>query len=370
MKPSELIADRFTIEYLAGAGGMGVVYHAIDRHTGAPVAIKILAHAEPVYVERFTREALLLAALDHPQIARYVAHGKTASGQRYIAMEWLEGESLAERLRREPLTIDQSLMVIEGVAEALAPLHARGLVHRDLKPTNLFLSPPDRLRAPKILDFGIARAPGEAALTRTGALVGTPGYGAPEQAQSGQHIDVRADVFALGCVLFECLTGVAAFVADNVLALLAKILLEEAPRVRERRDDVPPALDDLVARMLAKEPERRPRDARALLEELREIRDRRGAAPQSGVRPASITTGEQRLLSVVLASLRASLPSSDPAAADAPTDQQISPALRALADEHGASLIALLDGSIVMTFKGSAAATDQVVRAARAARTT
>src|SRR5207302_1047317 len=174
--------------------------------------------------------------------------------------EWLEGEDLKQRLARTGLTAAESVALATRVAEALGAAHARGIVHRDVKPSNLYLPDGDLARV-KVLDFGIARIlDGGQAQTRTGMLLGTPGYMAPEQARGGKELDARADVFALGCVLFECLTGRAAFVGEHVMALLAKILLEEAPRVSEVRADLPEPLDRLVQRMMAKQAPERPRD--------------------------------------------------------------------------------------------------------------
>src|SRR5580765_5761273 len=183
---------------------MSIVYRARDKHTGALVALKVLQGAEPLG-SRFARESRMLAELSHPGIVRYVAHGTTAAGQKYLAMEWLDGEDLAERLVHGGLTARESITLCRRVAEALGFAHARGVVHRDVKPSNLFL-PDGQIEQVKVLDFGIARLrhdTGEG--TRTGVRVGTPSYMAPEQARGLAKIDGRTDVFALGCVLYECL---------------------------------------------------------------------------------------------------------------------------------------------------------------------
>src|SRR5262249_34339989 len=155
----------------------------------------------------------------------------------------------------------QAIQVVRSAAEALAEAHARGIVHRDIKPSNLFL-PNGDLKRLKVLDFGIAHLHfATRAMTRTGTTLGTPGYMAPEQARGDRQVGPPADVFALGCVLFECLTGRPPFVGEHMMAVLAKVLLEEAPRVRELRVDVPVQLDRLVACMLAKDPKLRPSSA-------------------------------------------------------------------------------------------------------------
>jgi eukaryotic-like serine/threonine-protein kinase len=198
LRPGALIADRFVVERRAGAGGMSIVYRARDGETGAPCAVKVLARAEPRLLERFDREARLLAELRHPGIVRYLTHGITTEGDRYLAMEWLEGEDLSERLSRAPLAISDTLTLARVVAEALHFAHARGVVHRDVKPSNLYL-PDGQIERVKVLDFGIARLLDDSgASTRTGVRVGTPSYMSPEQARGLSKIDGRTDVFSLG----------------------------------------------------------------------------------------------------------------------------------------------------------------------------
>jgi serine/threonine protein kinase len=252
----EIVADRFEIERLAGRGGMGTVHRARDRKTGATIALKIVegVHANA----RFEREASLLARLSDPGIVKYVAHGQLAPARMYLAMEWLEGTALDEVLAREPLALRDAVAVVARIARALAASHALGVVHRDVKPANIVLRggrPDDAV----LVDFGIARlADASRAMTATGAVIGTPAYMAPEQVRGARELDARVDVFALGCVLFECLAGRPPFAGHDVVAVLAKILLEPAPRLSTLRREVPAALDDLVANMLQKQPEARP----------------------------------------------------------------------------------------------------------------
>src|SRR5262249_39727549 len=203
---------------------------------------------------RFEREGQVLSELHHPCVVRYIAHGFTKAGEPYLAMEWLEGETLDERLARTGLSLEESLRVGRPLSAAAAAAHSRGVVHRDIKPSNLFLVG-GQIEQIKVLDFGVARFGRTlSSMTRTGVLVGTPGYMAPEQASGSREVDARADIFSLGCVLFECLTGRPAFVGEHVIAVLAKIVFEDAPRVSELRDDIPESLDDLVARMRSKDP--------------------------------------------------------------------------------------------------------------------
>src|SRR5215468_3955779 len=199
MHPGEVIAERFEIERLVGSGGMGDVYRGRDRSTGEAVAVKVLHGRRASEGARFVREAEVLAELSHPGIVRHVAHGATSSGELYMAMEWLSGEDLSERMRRAPLTVEQTVTLVARAAEALASVHARGVVHRDLKPSNLFLVERDAAQV-KVLDFGIAWLASGTQMTQTGTVMGTPAYMAPEQARTEGGMDVRADVFSLGCV--------------------------------------------------------------------------------------------------------------------------------------------------------------------------
>jgi eukaryotic-like serine/threonine-protein kinase len=289
MRPGTLI-DNFTIERLAGAGGMGEVYLARDRRTGAPAALKLLHAQRPEHEKRFAREARVLAELNHPGVVRYLAHGITPDGRPYLAMEWVDGESLSDRLARGPLTRTESLLVGLQVAEALQVAHRMGIVHRDLKPSNLILcsegsgrtgapaktppkTKPNEAITIKILDFGIARLldPERTQLTATGLMLGTPGYMAPEQARGDRNVDARADLFALGSILYRCLTGAPAFEGENALAVLMKSTFEDAPRASAKSSAIPPDLDDLIARLLARAPEGRPASAEAVATELQAI---------------------------------------------------------------------------------------------------
>src|SRR6185312_14863961 len=261
MQLGDLVAGRFRVAEVAGTGGMGAVYRAIDE-TGEPVAIKVLRADSVEHLDRFAREIRVLAQLRHPGIVRYVADGRLGGGELWLAMEWLAGESLSQRMRRG-LSPADAIEVIRRVAEALGAAHELGVVHRDVKPSNIMLAN-GSIEQVKLLDFGVARvANADQLSTRTGIMIGTPGYMAPEQARGDRDVGPRADVFALGCILFELLTGEHAFVGDNVMAVLAKILLEDAPRVAELRPELPHELDELVSRMLAKQPAERPADGSA-----------------------------------------------------------------------------------------------------------
>jgi serine/threonine-protein kinase len=249
-----VVDDRFVLEAMAGRGGMGRVFRARDLHDGSLVALKLVDGDDP----RFAREARILADLAHPAIVRHVADGTDADGARYLVMEWLEGEDLAARLDRGPLSVADTVVLGRRVAAALGAAHGRGVIHRDVKPSNVVL-PEGRVDRAKVVDFGLARATRSTATrTRTGALLGTLGYMAPEQANGGPDVGPAADVFSLGCILYECLTGERAFHGAHVVAILASLLTRQPPRPRARAPHVPRALDALVVRMLARDPRDRP----------------------------------------------------------------------------------------------------------------
>ncbi|MGZ3422725.1 MAG: serine/threonine-protein kinase [Polyangiales bacterium] len=378
-------ADRFDIERLAGSGGMGEVFRAWDASTQSVVALKVVRPDDGAsaseseggnVAQRFLREAEVLAQLSHPAIVRHVGHGITDDGRLWLAMEWLDGEDLQKRLARQGLSVREALSLIERLADALGAVHARGVVHRDIKPSNVFLAGGDVSR-PKLLDFGIARlGHGARAVTQTGVVIGTPGYMSPEQARGERIVDARSDVFALGCVAFEALVGRPVFVGSHALAILAKIVLEEVPSVRSIRGDLPPSVDELIARMLEKDPARRFRDGAHVAEALRSIGALSSSIPApSRAAPGSsqaITDGEQRLVSVVAARggeidspvspLGATLPALRPRAGF-----ESVVALREAVKPFGARLEVLQDGTVVATLGSRAAATDQATSAARAA---
>jgi eukaryotic-like serine/threonine-protein kinase len=365
MKPGDIIDGRFELERSAGSGGMGEVFRARDRESGEVVAVKVLLDPEAPEAARFSREATVLAELSHPGIVRYVAHGVTGSGELYLAMEWLEGEDLLSRLIRTGLTLKESVQLGARVATALGAAHARNIIHRDLKPTNLFLVNRE-IEQVKLLDFGIAHVASGTRMTRTGVLLGTPGYMAPEQARSSQGLDARADVFSLGCVLFECLTGKPAFSGDRFIAVLAKVLFEEPPRVSELRPRIPADLDALVARMLAKAPDDRLRDGAAVAAALTAVSTDE-ALDQASPRVPALTSGERRALSAVLIGAGTPAPSTPMELFSKTSTSLATEALHLEAAACGGHLEHLADGSVVVTIAGGKMATDQAAQAARCA---
>ncbi|WP_051970181.1 protein kinase domain-containing protein [Kitasatospora azatica] len=259
---------RYELVGTLGAGGMATVYHGVDRVLGREVAVKILNGGlaeDPRFAERFGREAQHAAMLVHPRIAMVFDSGMD-QGSPYIVMELIRGRSLGSVLAEGgPLPVERAVGIAAAVCEALEVAHAAGLVHRDIKPGNVMITDDGGV---KVVDFGIARASASGQqLTQTATVLGTAAYLSPEQATAGE-VDGRADLYALGCVLTEMLTGEPPFTADTPVAIAFKQVTEEAAPVSRRRPELPPALDLIVARLLAKRPQDRPATAAAARAEL------------------------------------------------------------------------------------------------------
>jgi len=376
VREGDLVVGRFEIERRAGVGGMATVYRAHDRQTGGIVALKIVQGPSVYIVERMTREARVLAELRHPGIVRYVSHGDAGDDSFYLAMEWLDGQDLGSRLDRGALSLSDAIAVARRVASALGAAHARGVVHRDIKPANVILRG-GRADDAVLLDFGVARVTRASLVaTQSGGIIGTPGYMAPEQARGERDVDPRADVFALGCLFHECVSGRPAFAAEHVVALLAKILVDEPPKLRELGIVVPLGLDELLGRMLAKDREARPADGAAVVAQIDALASgsERGAPPDSidavPARP-TLTRMEQRLLTVMLASVPVARDAGAPREADGPITHVDVVAddtgLHDIATRYRARLERLADGSCVATVTGTGAATDVAATAARCA---
>ncbi|GAB4563478.1 MAG: hypothetical protein Tsb0020_12640 [Haliangiales bacterium] len=261
-----------------GRGGMGVVYRAEHLVMGRSAAIKLLRPElsnDDSIMQRFVNEARAATAIQHPSIVEVYDFGYAKDGSAYIIMECLEGESLKERIRRlGRLSEGQSLFIGRQIADILRAAHDKGIVHRDLKPANIFLSAPlsasesERIR---LLDFGIAKitsAKNDNPLTRTGTMLGTPAYMAPEQCHGAKHVDHRADLYSLGCVLFCMLSGRPPFLGTGATIIGAHIH-QPPPPLSVFAPWLPPQLERLVGQLLAKEPDQRfPMDAGALIAEL------------------------------------------------------------------------------------------------------
>jgi Tol biopolymer transport system component/predicted Ser/Thr protein kinase len=296
----------YPIERELGRGGMGVVYLGMDPRLRRPVALKVLPDAfarDPDRLARFEREARLLATLTHPNVAGIYGLEED-DGRRFLALEYVEGDTLADILRRGPLPVDETIDVCRQIAAALEAAHEAGVIHRDLKPGNVKRTPSGQV---KVLDFGLARgAAGNPestsdlthsptvtlGATGAGVILGTAAYMSPEQAR-GKPVDRRTDIWSFGCVLYECLTGTQAFAGETVSDMIAMILQGE-PDGSKLPKDMPPKLRALLVRCLEKDPRQRLRDigdARIELEELSGVRPASGsrvaATPLSGISAAA-----------------------------------------------------------------------------------
>ncbi len=289
--PGQVIGGRFRVEREIGAGGMGAVYAAIDVFTGAQVALKLMRRelaGDSRAVERFRREGAALAAIRHPSVVQIREVGELEDGSLYLAMELLEGETLAARLeRRGRMGPVELLPIVLGLADGLSAAHAGGIIHRDIKPSNIHL--PDaaavaqaestgRLAPVKLVDFGVARVRGFTKVTSSGLAVGTVRYMAPEQL-SGGAVDERADLYALGVVIYEALAGEHPFERTAGEDLIGAVLVGRVTPLSALRPDLPPAITQVVHRAMARVPTERFASAAALAGAFeRAVRDP-GASP-------------------------------------------------------------------------------------------
>jgi serine/threonine-protein kinase len=286
----EAFAGRYEIEREVGAGGMATVYRAQDLKHERTVAIKILRPelASALGGDRFPREIKIIAQLSHPHILPLHDSGE-AAGFLYYVMPFVEGESLRAKLDREsPLSIQETMRILRGVADALAYAHAHGVVHRDIKPDNVMLSG----RHAIVTDFGVAKAVSAAGgekLTTVGVALGTPSYMAPEQATGDEDIDHRADIYALGVLAYEMLTGKQPFDRPTAQAILAAQVLDEPEPVSASRAGISPGLDALITRCLAKEKTERWQSAEELVPQLEALGTPSGGMTPTDTRPVKVT---------------------------------------------------------------------------------
>jgi serine/threonine-protein kinase len=280
LEPGALVGP-WRVVRLLGRGGMGSVYEARDEKTGARAAVKVIASEvadTAKFVERFRREAALASALRHPSVVACVGSGDVR-GRLWIAFELVTGGSLAKRLEAGPLPWREAARHGAEIARGLEAIHAAGIVHRDLKPANVLLGEDGHAR---LADFGLARGEASQRLTRTGELLGTVAYMAPEQAEGGRECDGRTDLYALGCTLHELVAGEPPFPGSGP-AVIAKHLRSVPERLRKRAPETPAALEALVLELLAKRPEERGGSARAVAERLEAIAGSRGTSSRKRV---------------------------------------------------------------------------------------
>ena len=302
LAPGHLLNDRYEILEILGQGGMGEAYKARDNSTGVLVVVKIPYASmigDPSTYSRYQRELDIGKRLDHPGIQRFVADGRLdGSVAPFVVFEFIDGENLRDYLaQKAPLDIAMAVDLAAQLAEVLQYVHDHGVVHRDLKPENLLITPAGKL---KLVDFGIALLRGARRLTfsHLSSEVGTPDYMAPEQVQ-GERGDARTDIYALGVILYEMLTGEVPFQGDNPLAVMSQRVTSPAPLLRSVRRDVPPGLEAVVFRALRREPDERYPSMAALLHDLQHLEQvsipHYAAADVQHRRPMS-----QRLMGVVI----------------------------------------------------------------------
>src|SRR5919108_222449 len=307
----ELIAGRYELEQQVGSGGMSKVYRAHDRLLERTVALKILHEhysQDEEYVERFRREARSVAQLAHPNVVTVIDRGEH-EGRQYIVFEYVDGENLKQLVEREgPLPPRQVIELGLQVARALASAHARGVVHRDVKPQNVLLSDEG---VPKVTDFGIARSSDVESVTLTGTVMGTSEYLSPEQAR-GEPVDFRSDVYSLGAILYELCTGDVPYPGENPVSVAMRHLHEPVPSVRAQRRDMPGRLDAAIRRALAKDPAERFGSMDELIAELEACLRGLGDGEETIVLPAPVRPrrakrGARRFVRTLVLSLLALL---------------------------------------------------------------
>ncbi|HEX3268626.1 MAG TPA: protein kinase [Gaiellaceae bacterium] len=290
----ELIAERYELEELVGTGGMSSVYRAHDRLLERDVALKVLHQqflSDGEQVERFRREARAVAQLSHPNIVTVIDRGEQ-DGRQYIVFEYVDGENLKALVEREgPLPERDAIELALQVARALGFAHEQGLVHRDVKPQNVLLNDGGDT---KVTDFGIARSLDvQGGLTQTGTVMGTSDYIAPEQAR-GSRVDAQSDVYSLGAVLYELLTGEVPFKGDNFVAVAMRHINEPPPSVREHRPELSPCVDAVVRRAMAKEPRDRFRSMNELCVELTDCLAQLDGAATSSAAETMVVAPQRR----------------------------------------------------------------------------
>jgi serine/threonine-protein kinase len=290
-----IIDGRYRIEQRIGDGGMGVVYRAMHVALNKPFAVKVLradqAHDSEL-VMRFLQEARAASAIGHPNIVNISDFGTMTDGDAYLVMEFLVGRTLAETMGSGPLEYGRALDIFVQIAGALDAAHERGIVHRDLKPENIFLKrEPDNPDFVKVLDFGIAKVRNAASkITRTGMVFGTPHYMSPEQA-AGQPVDHRSDIYSLGVIMYQVLSGQLPFDAESIMQIMTKHMYEPPPSPRQLGIALPSVLERLLMQMLQKKPEDRPQTMRELQQLLQDIQASPGSEPSPEPAPVVHATG-------------------------------------------------------------------------------
>jgi serine/threonine-protein kinase len=320
VRVGEVLADKYRVERVLGVGGMGLVVAATHLQLDEPVAIKLMlpeAAKSPEAAQRFLREAKAARKIRSEHVARVEDVGTLSSGTPYMVMEYLVGSDLADLLvAKGQMPVTQAVEYVLQACEALAEAHAAGFVHRDLKPANLFLTHhADGSPCVKLLDFGISKiisgAP-EAKMTKTSAVMGSPLYMSPEQLRSSRDVDARADLWALGAVLHELLTGAPPFDADTIPQLCLKILEQPPPRVSGVRSDLPAGLEEVILRCMEKDPAQRYQHVGALADALSPFVTGRARMSAERVADVARTTGLASRATAATTSPEGAAPTSAP----------------------------------------------------------
>ena len=278
------LSGRYLVTRQVGQGGMGAVYEATHTLIGKRVAVKVLLEKytrREAIVQRLEQEARLASSVNNEHIIDITDFGKTEDGRTFVVMEFLDGESLAEVLAKEPKLPEQRILrIISQACSALAAAHAKGVVHRDIKPENLFLLKRKDLDFVKVVDFGISKSLRQSAeeeeqprLTQTGMVLGTPLYMSPEQARGDDELDHRVDIYAVGVIMYETATGRVPFIGNNYLSVISQVLNEAPPPLRELRPDMSEEFEAIVTRAMAKDRDDRYADANELLADVTALLD-------------------------------------------------------------------------------------------------
>ncbi|MDB4960194.1 MAG: putative serine/threonine-protein kinase [Myxococcales bacterium] len=287
LAPQTVFAGRYRIEALLGSGGMGQVYRAEHLGLGKDVALKVLGRRTQDFESRFEREARAIARLDHPGCIRILDHGEDETGLQYIAMELIDGPTLASTLANDGFSVTRALHVAKSLLSALAHAHAHGVIHRDIKPENVMFTLRGGFRV-VLIDFGLATMRDAPALTGAGMAIGSPSYIAPERLL-GHPTDQRGDLYAVGVILYEMISGQRPFLGGSPKEIMTNALSRPPRPLRALIPDVSPGLDAVIRRALAKDPDRRFADAEAMLSALSDVEaiDRAEPAPREEAEEAS-----------------------------------------------------------------------------------
>ncbi|MGE4159533.1 MAG: protein kinase [Planctomycetota bacterium] len=358
---AESLIDGFKIEKKLGEGGMGKVYKAVQTSMGRVVALKILSPrmgADKVFVQRFFREAKASGRLNHPNIVQGFDSG-TCRDKHYIAMEFVDGETADAKIKREGRIAEkEALRITLGVARALEHAHKFAIVHRDIKPDNVLLGKNGEI---KVADLGLAKEGMDAGITQVGMAMGTPNYISPEQAKAEENIDIRADIYSLGCSLFHMLTGEVPFRGERIEVILTKHVVEPPRSVRSMVPELSTEVDDLVTKMMAKNPADRyqnPSDLCSVIE-----------AVLKGV-PFATAGGKEQEVLARLKQARSQMQSSGPEAVEttqefAGSDYLRKAKLKAMQKEYAANAIVFYEGQepdrVFLLLRGSV----EILRAGR-----